>query len=135
MEPLPWYSNYWLTSCAALRENVDCVLVLITGSTSQPGFSAHTSPASLFSCRQPDDPLPPNLVVLEISGSDLNEHFAATTGFKLHDRPEEFDFRKHADFKPLYGTLLASKLANYSHWGWSDIDRASRASMRGTHRG
>ena len=119
---LPYYANYWAESCGSQRSGVDCILVSVAGSTPQVGLARHPQPESIFDCRSPTDPLPSNVIILQIDGSAFRDLFSQTTGLDLHERPEELDLRKVADMKPLYGSLFSQWLSNYTYWGWSDID-------------
>jgi hypothetical protein len=123
---LPWYANYWAESCGTQHAGIDCIIVIVAGVTDAPGLALCPDPAARFACR--GEALPQNVYVLEISGSDFRDLFELSTGFALHAMANELDFRKMADFKPLYGSLLLQHtwrilLRNYTHWGWSDIDQ------------
>jgi hypothetical protein len=146
---LPWYASYFAESCGAQRPGLlDCIIVLVlppegsgggeeaTGSSGGE-LALHPSPASVFTCRRPDDALPPNVLVYRISEAAFRALLLETTGLHLAggggrrggggsggEEEARLSPRKMSDFKPLAGELLASLLppSRYDAWGWADLD-------------
>ena len=95
-------------------------------------LSAHTA-SRVFAQRSADDDVPDNVILLHISGEELNHRLRdfAQVGDDFLSWESKSTFMamsplKFADMKPFYGALFPDLLQSddfaYSHWAFADID-------------
>ena len=102
------------------------------GSLGAKRLSARTA-ARVFAQRNADDALPDNVILLHISGEELDHRLrdVAQVGDDFLSWESKATFMamsplKFADMKPLYGALFPDLVQSddfvYSHWAFADID-------------
>jgi hypothetical protein len=120
---MPWYANYFVESCGSQQSGVDCLIVQISGNSTND-VAPHPSPETAFACRRKDDVLPSNVLLLHAGLPAFHSLLRRRTGLDFFLSVFALpDPRKFADLKPLIGNVLGTPwLAPYAIWGWVDLD-------------